>query len=177
VEARVENWQDHDKNAQYDSIISIGAFEHFAKLGLSAEEKIDVYREFFTTCHGWLGSRGYLSLQTVGYGNSLTEDFDTFIAKEIFPETDTPKLFEIAKAFERIFEPVLIRNDRDHYRRTLRQWFSALKENRARCVELEGEEEVARFEQYLRLMAYMFEVGGLDLYRLTLRKIDNPKGY
>ena len=29
--------------------------------------------------------------------------------------------------------------------------------------------------QYLRLMAYMFEVGGLDLYRLTLRKIDNPK--
>jgi len=160
VEARVENWQDHDKNAQYDSIISIGAFEHFAKLGLSAEEKIDVYREFFTTCHGWLGSRGYLSLQTVGYGNSLTEDFDTFIAKEIFPETDTPKLFEIAKAFERIFEPVLIRNDRDHYRRTLRQWFSALKENRARCVELEGEEEVARFEQYLRLMAYMFEVGG-----------------
>ena len=175
VEARVENWQDHDKDAKYDSIISIGAFEHFAKLGLSSEEKIAVYREFFMKCHGWLGSRGYLSLQTVGYGNSLTEDFDTFIAKEIFPETDTPKLFEIAKAFERVFEPVLIRNDRDHYRRTLRHWFSALKANRARCVELEGEEEVARFEQYLRLMAYMFEVGGLDLYRLTLRKIDNPK--
>jgi len=175
IEARVESWKDHDPNAQYDSIISIGAFEHFAKLGLSSEEKIEIYQEFFTRCHGWLGSRGYLSLQTVAYGNSLTEDFDTFIAKEIFPETDTPKLFEIAKACERIFEPVLIRNDRDHYRRTLRAWFTKLKENRARCVELEGEEEVARFEQYLRLMAYMFEVGGLDLYRLTLRKIDKPK--
>lgn len=175
VEARVENWKDHDRDAKYDSIISIGAFEHFAKLGLSSEEKIEVYREFFLRCHGWLGSRGYLSLQTVAYGNSLTEDFDTFIAKEIFPETDTPKLFEIAAACERIFEPVLIRNDRDHYRRTLRAWFTNLKNNRERCVELEGEEEVARFEQYLRLMAYMFEVGGLDLYRLTLRKIDNPK--
>ena len=107
--------------------------------------------------------------------SSLTEDFDTFIAKEIFPDTDTPKLPEIAAGFERLFEPVIIKNDRDDYRRTLRAWFSKLKANRARCVELEGEEEVARFEQYLRLMAYMFEVGGLDLYRLTLRKIDNPK--
>ena len=176
VEAHVENWRDHKPSAPYDSIISIGAFEHFAKLGLTGEEKVAIYRDFFTKCHGWLDSRGYLSLQTVGYGNSLTEDFDTFIAKEIFPETDTPKLWEVAAGFERIFEPVLIRNDRDHYRRTLRHWFSALKDNRTRCVELEGEEEVERFEQYLRLMAYMFEVGGLDLYRLTLRKIDNPKG-
>ena len=54
VEARVENWQDHDANAQYDSIISIGAFEHFAKLGLSSEEKVAVYKEFFMKCHGCL---------------------------------------------------------------------------------------------------------------------------
>ena len=176
IEARLESWKDHDRDAQYDSIISIGAFEHFAKLGLSAQEKIDIYREFFTRCHGWLGSRGWMSLQTVAYGNSLTKDFDTFIAKEIFPETDTPKLAEIASGCERLFEVVMLRNDRDDYRRTLRAWYTKLKENRARCVELEGEEEVARFEQYLRLMAYMFEVGGLDLYRITLRKIDNPKG-
>jgi len=117
-----------------------------------------------------------MSLQTVAYGNSLTEDFDTFIAKEIFPETDTPKLAEIASGCERLFEVIQLRNDRDHYRRTLRAWFTKLKANRERCVELKGEEEVARFEQYLRLMAYMFEVGGLDLYRITFRKIDNPKG-
>ena len=176
IEARLESWKDHDPQAQYDSIISIGAFEHFAKLGFSTEEKIAAYREFFLRCHGWLGSRGWMSLQTVAYGNSLTEDFDRFIADEIFPETDTPKLFEIAAGCERLFEVVLLRNDRDDYRRTLRAWFTALKSNRARCVELKGEEEVARFEQYLRLMAYMFEVGGLDLYRITFRKIDNPKG-
>ena len=40
IEARLESWKDHDPQAQYDSIISIGAFEYFAKLGLSAEEKI-----------------------------------------------------------------------------------------------------------------------------------------
>lgn len=176
IEARLESWKDHDSNARYDSIISIGAFEHFAKLGLSAEEKIEIYRKFFMRCHGWLGSRGWMSLQTVAYGNALTEDFDKFIAKEIFPETDTPKLAEIASGCERLFEVVMLRNDRDDYRRTLRAWFTKLKKNRAKCVELKGEEEVVRFEQYLRLMAYMFEVGGLDLYRITFRKIDEPKG-
>lgn len=176
IEARLESWKDHDESAKYDSIISIGAFEHFAKLGLSADEKIAIYREFFTRCHGWLDSRGWMSLQTVAYGNSLTEDFDTFIAKEIFPETDTPKLAEIASGCERLFEVVALQNDRDDYRRTLRAWYTNLRANRARCVELKGEEEVARFEMYLRLMAYMFEVGGLDLYRITFRKIDNPKG-
>ena len=170
-----ESWKDHEPETSYDSIISIGAFEHFAKLGLSAQEKTEIYREFFRCCHGWLGSRGWMSLQTVAYGNSLPQDFDQFIATEIFPETDTPRLAEIAAGAERLFEVVLVRNHRDDYRRTLRAWYSNLKERRSDAVAMKGEEEVKRFEQYLRLMAYMFEVGGLDLYRITLRRIDEPK--
>ena len=175
VTVLLESWKDHDPFAEYDSIISIGAFEHFAKLGLTTEEKVRIYRGFFEKCHGWLGSRGWMSLQTVAYGNSLPRDFDQFIAKEIFPETDTPRLAEIAEGAERLFEVVFLRNDRDDYRRTLRAWFSNLKSRRDDAVAIKGEEKVKRFEQYLRLMAYMFEVGGLDLYRITLRKIDEPK--
>ena len=175
IESRLESWKDHKPDGNYDAIISIGAFEHFAKLGMSGEEKIAAYREFFLKCHSWLGSRSYLSLQTVAYGNSLTEEFDTFISSEIFRETDTPKLHEIAAGCERLFEFVRLRNDRDHYRRTLRMWFTNLKANREEAVKMKGEEEVKRFERYLRLMAYMFEVGGLDLHRITLRKIDEPK--
>ncbi len=171
----LESWKDHDPVARYDSIISLGAFEHFARLGLTSTQKTRIYRNFFERCHGWLGSRGWMSLQTVAYGNSLPRDFDQFIAKEIFPETDTPRLAEIAEAAERLFEIVLLRNDRDDYRRTLRAWFSNLKRRRDKAVSIKGEQEVRRFEQYLRLMAYMFEVGGLDLYRITLRKIDEPK--
>ncbi len=175
IESRLESWKDHKPENKYDAIISIGAFEHFAKLGMSTEEKIAAYRDFFLKCHEWLQPRRYLSLQTVAYGNSLTEDFDQFISSEIFQETDTPKLHEIAAGCERLFEVVRLRNDRDHYRRTLRAWYTNLKANRDRAVELEGEEEVKRFERYLRLMAYMFEVGGLDLHRITLRRIDDPK--
>ncbi|MFT4629171.1 MAG: cyclopropane-fatty-acyl-phospholipid synthase [Arenicella sp.] len=71
IEVRLESWKDHNRDAKYDSIISIGAFENFAKLGLTSDEKIAIYRDFFTRCHGWLGSCGWMSLQTVAYGNSL----------------------------------------------------------------------------------------------------------
>lgn len=175
ITVKLDTWQEHDAgDSAYDSIISIGAFEHFAKLGLSHAEKVKVYREFFQQCHKWLPSRGWLSLQTVAYGNSLQKDFDQFIAQQIFPETDTPRLCELAEGAERLFEIICLRNDRDDYRRTLRAWYSNLKSRRQEAVALKGEQEIKKFEQYLRLMAYMFEVGGLDLHRITLRKIDNP---
>ena len=176
ISVNLQSWEDHDPgDERYDAIISIGAFEHFARLGLSSDEKIEVYRRFFSRCHDWLKSRRWLSLQTVAYGNSLQEDFDPFIGKQIFPETDTPRLFELAAGADRLFEVVNLRNDRDDYRRTLRAWFSRLKDRRGEAVAMQGETQVRNFEQYLRLMAYMFEVGGLDLHRVTLRKIDNPK--
>ena len=175
ITVKLENWQDHEPQDPYDSIISIGAFEHFAKLGLSREEKVDIYRDFFLKCHKWLRCRGWMSLQSVAYGNSLQKDFDQFIAQQIFPETDTPRLSELVQGADRLFEVVLLRNDRDDYRRTLRAWFSNLKSKREQAVAMKGESEIKKFEQYLRLMAYMFEVGGLDLHRVTLRKIDNPR--
>jgi cyclopropane-fatty-acyl-phospholipid synthase len=176
MQIRLESWEDHDAPvASYDAIISIGAFEHFARLGLTPEQKVGIYREFFARCHAWLRPRRWLSLQTVAYGNSLQQDFDKFIAREIFPETDTPRLWEIFAASDRLFEVVTLRNDRDHYRRTLRAWFSRLKSNRETAVAMKGEAEIRRFEQYLRLMAYMFEVGGLDLHRIAFRKIDHPR--
>ena len=176
MRVRLESWQDHPAaDASYDSIISIGAFEHFARLGLSPQQKVDIYRDFFTRCHAWLKPGRRLSLQTVAYGNSLQKDFDKFIAREIFPETDTPRLWEIFAGSDRLFEVIRLRNDRDDYRRTLRAWFSRLKSHRDEAVAIKGEDEIRRFEQYLRLMAYMFEVGGLDLHRISFRRIDSPR--
>ena len=175
IQVKLQDWREHDAVEPYDSIISIGAFEHFAKLGLSRAQKVEIYRDFFQQCHRWLRSRGWLSLQTVAYGNSLQKDFDQFIAQQIFPETDTPRLSELVQGAERLFEVICLRNDRDDYRRTLRAWFSNLKSRRTEAVAMKGEQEIKKFEQYLRLMAYMFEVGGLDLHRITLRKIDNPR--
>ena len=41
IEIRLENWFDHSPEQPYDAIISIAAFEAFADLRLSEEEKVD----------------------------------------------------------------------------------------------------------------------------------------
>jgi cyclopropane-fatty-acyl-phospholipid synthase len=175
IDARVESWSDHVPTAPYDAIISIGAFEHFAQLNLSQDEKIAGYRAFFQRCHEWLQPGGCISLQSISYENSRREDFSQFYANEIFPESDLPRLADIATASERIFEVVALRNDREHYARTLRAWQKGLKANRAAAVNLVGEEVVSRYEKYLKFSIIGFHVGTMGLLRVTLRRIDNPR--
>lgn len=176
VTVAIENWLDHRPQAPYDAIISVEAFEAFAKLGLPPAEKAAVYRRFFESCHAWLKPGGSLALQTIAYGNSGPEDFDEFIATEVFPESDLPTLAELGTAISRRFELVSLHNRRHDYARTLRAWLQRLKAHRARAVELVGEAVVVRFERYLRLSIFMFEKGTCDLYQLHLRRIDHPRG-
>ncbi len=67
VEVRVESWSEHIPAAAYDSMISIGAFEHFARPS-SRSVRVRGYRDFFERCYGWLKPGGWMSLQTIGLG-------------------------------------------------------------------------------------------------------------
>lgn len=177
IEGRLESWSDYNPADHFDSIISIGAFEHFALLESSSEEKIAGYRDFFSRCHQWLKPGGYMSLQTISYGDIPRDKrhTDLFIANEIFPESDLPRLADIAEAIEQRFEIVSLRNDRWDYARTMRLWFEQLRANRKAAAALVGEEKVVRYERYLRTFIYSFELGAFLLLRMTLRKIDRPR--
>jgi cyclopropane-fatty-acyl-phospholipid synthase len=175
VDVYVESWCNHCPTDLYDAIISIGAFEHFSKPGMSRDSRISTYRTFFNQCHQWLNFEGRLSLQTISYENSRREDFSQFYSDEIFPESDLPRLSEIAEASERLFEIVSLRNDRAHYARTCREWLSRLKANRAEAAQLVGEEIVKRYEKYLQLSTIGFHIGTMGLLRITLQRIDKPR--
>ncbi|MHB1536554.1 MAG: SAM-dependent methyltransferase, partial [Acidimicrobiales bacterium] len=102
ADVRLEDWRDHNPDGPYDAIVSIGAFEHFARPELSQDERRDVYRSFFERCAGWLPAGGRLSLQTIGY-----EDFDpasgtvsSFFTGEVFPESTLPLLSDVVVASE-----------------------------------------------------------------------------
>ena len=178
IDVRVESWSDHMPVEPYDSIISIGAFEHFAKIEYSDQEKVAGYQAFFECCHDWLRPGGYMSLQTFAYGNMRGRDeavnlaATQFLAKEIFPETDPPRLANIAEATERTFEIVALRNDRKDYAKTCRTWLKNLMENRAAAVRAAGEEAFVRYRRYLEYSYVGFETGNLVLFRITLRRID-----
>src|SRR5690606_14792804 len=65
VTVRLESWEQHEPAAPYDAIVSIGAFEHFARRDLPRAQKVATYRRFFARCRDWLRPGGALSLQTI----------------------------------------------------------------------------------------------------------------
>ncbi len=177
IEVRLESWADHRPAEPYDAVISIGAFEHFARTEDSEDEKVASYAEFFRACRSMLRPEGRLSLQTFAYGSArrrdaaLSSDATRFLAEEIFPETDPPRLANIAAAIEGTFEIVRLRNDRLDYARTCREWMNRLKTHRAEAVAEVGAATVEKYERYLAYSYIGFRSGKLDLYRITLAPI------
>src|SRR6516162_3616701 len=118
IEVRLESWTEHAPAGPYDAVVSIGAFEHFARPEMDDEQKVAAYRAFFARCHGWLRPGGRLSLQTIAYGDVDPAQIRTssqvrFIVQEIFPESELPTLGHILQASDGLFELVALRNDRE----------------------------------------------------------------
>jgi cyclopropane-fatty-acyl-phospholipid synthase len=89
-----------------------------------------------------------LSLQTIVYENFNERAGNSFVT-ETFRESDLPRLPEIVDAAAGLFEVVKIRNDRDHYARTLRVWYQSLRNQRAAIVERFGKDLFCQYEKYL----------------------------
>ncbi|MDX2933536.1 SAM-dependent methyltransferase [Streptomyces ipomoeae] len=176
TEVRVENWLDHEPAEGYDAIISIGAFEHFARTGLSRAERVAAYREFFERCRAWLPKGGRLALQTNVKGNNVRMDRQTvrdlmFIIDIIFPESEIPALSEVVESSEKRFDIVALRNDPDHYSRTCQEWLNRLRAHRDQAVKVAGEENVANYERYLGATVGHFANRHLGLSRLILEAV------
>lgn len=175
LNCKLESWVDHHPEQPYDGIVSIEAFEAFARPHLTSVEKTEVYREFFRRCHEWLVPNGLLSLQMIPYGNATPEEFDTFISQDIFPESNFPRLLEVASAFEYLFEIDVIRNRRHDYVTTLKEWRQRLSQQRSAAIALVGEATVKRYDRYFRISEFTLQNGNCDLLQLSLRKINHPK--
>lgn len=168
VEVRVEDWRDHEPEGRYDGIISIGAFEHFARPDDTPAEKVARYRNFFTRCRDWLTPGGTVSLQTIAYANMARDDASAFMQQEIFPHADLPTLAEITAAAEGVFEIRRMHNGRLDYAWTCEQWARRLRARRTEATELVGPEVVARYERYLKLSALGFRMNKIGLLRLVM---------
>lgn len=172
VSVHVKNWQEFKPHETFDGIISVGAFEHFATPKDSAEQKIKVYKSFFMACRSWLKSGGRLSLQTIAYGSMSREQASSFINEEIFPNADLPTLVEICEAAEGVFEINKIENGRLDYAKTCEEWYRRLSFNRETAARLAGEDVVARYLRYLKMSAYGFQFGKIQLLRIQLKSIE-----
>lgn len=168
-----ESWRDHAPARPYDSIVSIGAMEHFVRPELPESDRIAVYRDFFASCSDWLLPGRWMSLQTIAYGSGR---FKHGAIASIFPESDLPRLSEIVAALEDHFELVRLRNDRTDYARTCRVWLERLRGNRDSAVEIVGEQIVSHYEAFLGASARGFDAGVFVLHRLQLRRFGGSPG-
>ena len=175
IEVRIENWIDHEPDAPYGAIISIGAFEHFAGYAMKRAERVAAYREFFSAGRRWLVPGGRLSLQTITKGSNLKPSRGMvrdmlFIIDRIFPGSELPRIAEIFEATEGLFELISARNDPDDYARTCRTWQQNLVANRAGAESIVGAETVADYRRYLGAAADAFTKRHLGLVRIALER-------
>lgn len=180
IDIRIESWVDHKPTAAYDGIISVGAFEHFAKAEMSDAQRIAAYRQFFERCHEWVKPGGRLSLQTIAYGNvdvtTVREQADTkFFFDVIFPESVLPTLGDIVQASNGLFEVVNLRNDREHYDRTCQVWYRTLVARKAEALKIVDLDTYNRFVRYLKLSAFVFHNEYTQLLRIGFRRWDEAR--
>lgn len=178
IDVRLEHWNAHRPDRRYDVIFCVGALEHFVKFGLSRRDRTAAYRDFFTHCSSILRPGGGLVVQTIGKGNrpldhNALEDVQ-FLANEIFPESDPPRLAELAHAAEKLFEIRSVVNDRHDYSTTCAQWLHRLRSHRAAAQRLAGARVTEAYEHYLEASIRQFDREHLVLYRISLRKVADP---
>jgi cyclopropane-fatty-acyl-phospholipid synthase len=176
IAVRLESWGDHIPTEPYDAVISIGAFEHFARAEWNDADKVAAYRSFFTCCHRWLKPGGRLSLQTIAFGHverekAATSPEGNFILTSIFPESELPTLEQIEQASAGLFELVRLRNDPEDYERTCRVWCKRLTARRQEAVAAAGEEVVTRYVRYLKMAAALFQFNRIRLLRIACRRL------
>jgi cyclopropane-fatty-acyl-phospholipid synthase len=172
AEVRLEDWRDHQPLSRYSAIVSIGAFEHFARPDLSRDQRCTVYRNFFDRCALWLVEGGRLSLQTIAF-----EDFEpssgavsSFFTEEIFPESALPQLSDIVVTAEPYFRLVGFRSDPEQYSQTLRLWQKRLETNQVEASNLVGRDTYRRYLRYLRVSRAMFDRRVCTLYRMIFER-------
>ena len=179
VEVKLEDWRDHEPEAPYDAIISIGALEHFVKPSDSPEVRCRTYRQFFERCRDLMAPGGRLTIQTSAYA---TGGFVTGAIADIFPESDLPRLPQLVEAAEGILEVVSLRNDRMDYARTCAAWRQRLKANSEAAIAATDLPTFKRYNRFLAAAAKGFEYRVFMLLRMTLAKpdlaweLDGPNG-
>ena len=176
IDVRVEGWDDFDPPERFDAIFSFGAFEHFARDGMSAPQRVDRYRAFFARCHDWLEPGGRVALETIAHDDA--PDTAAPLGRgplgdavlELFPESLCPQLSEVVLGFEPWFEVEVLRSDAADFARTFRAWQVALRANEAAATVAAGAGTVRRFRRYLAASEVQFRDGTLTNLRLVLRR-------
>jgi len=130
-------------SGEYDRIVSVGMLEHVPRR---------LYSAYFQTVAHHLARDGFGLVHTIGC-NASRNLHDPFIQKYIFPNSNQPRLSEIACGLELAGLAILdVENIAQHYAYTVLGWLKRFRANRTRLL--------ARYDEaFLRMWEYYFHCG------------------
>lgn len=176
IDIQVTGWETYRPAAPFDAIFSFGAFEHFARDGMSGPDRVTRYRLFFARCYAWLRPGGRLALETIAHDDA--PDTASPLGRgplgdsvlELFPESLCPHLSEVVLGFERWFEVEVMRSDAADFARTFRAWQVALRRHQDLATAATSTDTVRQFRRYLAASEVQFRDGTLTNLRLVLHR-------
>lgn len=177
VSLDLRSWQDYAApEKKFDSIISIGAFEHFASFeDHAASRQRDIYKAFFDWCLNVSTPDAQVGLQTIVISrapNTLSELRDSrYLLDKVFPGSALPSISDIQAAIVDKYEISKVSRIGLDYARTLFEWNKRLELNKDKIVERYGQALFDHYRTYFDASQRCFESGYIDLYQASLRRV------
>ncbi|MFD9631123.1 SAM-dependent methyltransferase [Streptomyces violascens] len=174
ISARVESWEHHTTRDPYDAAFCVNAPGGVVPGAPSSYELAGRHRAFFGTVGALLrpGARFVLHTVTASgrpVGEQRLADL-AFLRRTGLGDGSVPRLYELARAADGLFDVVEIVDERDALARSCRAWLERLAQCRDMAVVLSGEEAVARVERGLRVFVSTLEDAYFSNLRITLAR-------
>jgi len=167
LDVRIELKDYRELNGQYDSIVSIGMFEHVGYQN---------YKNYMKVVHRCLKEDGLFLLHTIGR-NQSGRATEPWINKYIFPNGMTPSAQQISAASEGLFVIEDWHNFGQDYDATLMSWNKNFQNNFDKLNDSYDDRFKRMWEYYLLMCAGTFRCRRNQLWQLVMSKSGIKGGY
>jgi len=162
VTMSLRDYRDLPEGEPYDSIASVGMFEHVGQAQLPV---------YFNKIRRLLKPGGLLMNHGITAGNTRNDPLGAgmgdFIERYIFPGGELLHVSHVLKVMsEAKLEPIDAENLRPHYARTLWGWSDRLEAQLAQARRVTSEAVVRAYRLYLAGSAMSFEQGWISLFQM-----------
>jgi cyclopropane-fatty-acyl-phospholipid synthase len=172
VTMELRDYRELPEGEPYDSIASVGMFEHVGRAHLPV---------YFNQIRRLLKPGGLLMNHGITAGNTrnapLGAGIGNFIDRYIFPGGELLHVSHVLKVMsEANLEALDAENLRPHYARTLWAWSDRLEAQLAQARELTRESVVRAYRLYLAGSAMSFEQGWISLFQMLCSRPSGDVG-
>jgi len=162
VTMSLRDYRDLPEEEPYDSVASVGMFEHVGQAQLPV---------YFNKIRHLLKPGGLLMNHGITAGNTRNDPLGAgmgdFIERYIFPGGELLHVSHVLKVMsEASLEPIDAENLRPHYARTLWGWSDRLETQLAQARRVTSEAVVRAYRLYLAGSAMSFEQGWISLFQM-----------